>query len=93
MIDPTKFDPIKVLIEIAADTSAPAAARVSAAKFLADRERGDGDETRHNADLDRRARAFLLASRAGVSGGSSESSTKSPKSPTRCGCLRLPATK
>jgi hypothetical protein len=53
-------DPKTVLRQIMCDTSAPAAARVSAAKaLLADRERGDGGEARHDADLNRRALALM----------------------------------
>jgi hypothetical protein len=60
VINPTTFDPLKVLVEIAADTSAPAAARVSAAKaLLADRERGEGADAGYAADLNRRAVALM----------------------------------
>ena len=61
VVDPTTVDPRVILAQIMVDTSAPAAARVSAAKaLLADRERGDGVEgSRHDADLDRRARALM----------------------------------
>jgi hypothetical protein len=56
VIDPATADPRVTLVQIMLDTSAPAAARVSAAKaLLADRERGDGGETRHAADLNKRA--------------------------------------
>jgi hypothetical protein len=59
-IDPTTVDPRVILAQIMVDTSAPAAARVSAAKaLLADRERGDGAETRHEADLNKRALALM----------------------------------
>jgi hypothetical protein len=58
--DPTTVDPKLILAQIMVDTSAPAAARVSAAKaLLADRERGDGGEARHDADLNKRALALL----------------------------------
>jgi hypothetical protein len=60
VIDPAAADPRVTLAQIMLDTSAPAAARVSAAKaLLADRERGDGGETRHDADLNRRALSLL----------------------------------
>jgi hypothetical protein len=61
VIDPMTVDPKLILAQIMVDTSAPAAARVSAAKaLLADRERGDGAEgTRHDADLSRRAIALM----------------------------------
>ena len=56
-IDPTTVDPRVILAQIMVDTSAPAAARVSAAKaLLADRERGDGG---HEADLNKRALALM----------------------------------
>jgi hypothetical protein len=56
VVDPLTVDPRLILAQIMVDTSAPAAARVSAAKaLLADRERGDGGEARHDIDLDRRA--------------------------------------
>jgi hypothetical protein len=59
-IDPMTVDPKMILAQIMVDTSAPAAARVSAAKaLLADRERGDGGEARHNGDLNRRALALM----------------------------------
>jgi hypothetical protein len=60
VIDPTTVDPKLILAQIMVDTSAPAAARVSAAKaLLADRERGDGGEARQDADLNKRALALL----------------------------------
>jgi hypothetical protein len=61
VVDPLESDPRKVLATIMMDTSAPAAARVTAAKALLKdaRERGDGDEGRHNADLNRRALALM----------------------------------
>jgi hypothetical protein len=60
VIDPTTVDPRLILAQIMVDTSAPAAARVSAAKaLLADRERDDGGEDRPDTDLDRRARALM----------------------------------
>jgi hypothetical protein len=61
VVDPTTVDPKLILAQIMVDTSAPAAARVSAAKaLLADRERGDGAEgTRHAADLNKRALALM----------------------------------
>ena len=59
-VDPAMADPITVLRQIMCDISAPAAARVSAAKaLLADRERGDGAESRHDVDLNRRPIALL----------------------------------
>jgi hypothetical protein len=59
-IDPMTVDPRVILAQIMVDTSAPAAARVSAAKaLLADRERGDGGETRHDVDLNKRALALM----------------------------------
>jgi hypothetical protein len=59
-IDPSTVDPKVILAQIMVDASAPAAARVSAAKaLLADRERGDGAETRHEADLNKRALALM----------------------------------
>jgi len=59
-IDPTTVDPRVILAQIMVDTSAPAAARVSAAKaLLADREHGDGGETRHEAALNKRALALM----------------------------------
>ena len=57
-IDPTTVDPRVILAQIMVDTSAPAAARVSAAKALL-AERGDGGETRHEVDLNKRALALL----------------------------------
>jgi hypothetical protein len=60
VIDPTAVDPKLILAQIMVDTSAPAAARVSAAKaLLADRARGDGGEARHDADLNKRALALM----------------------------------
>jgi hypothetical protein len=61
VVDPTTVDPRVILAQIMVDTSAPAAARVSAAKaLLADRERGDSAEgTRQDADLNRRALALM----------------------------------
>jgi hypothetical protein len=60
VVDPTTVDPKLILAQIMVDTSAPAAARVSAAKaLLADRERGDDGETRHAADLNKRALALM----------------------------------
>jgi hypothetical protein len=56
-VDPMTVDPKLILAQIMVDTSAPAAARVSAAKTLllaADRERGDGGEAGQD-DLSRRA--------------------------------------
>ena len=59
-IDPAMVDPKLILAQIMVDTSAPAAARVSAAKaLLADRERGEGGEARHDADLNKRALALM----------------------------------
>ena len=56
MVDPTTVDPRVILAQIMVDASAPAAARVSAAKaLLADCERGDGGETGRDADLNKRA--------------------------------------
>jgi hypothetical protein len=56
-VDPMTVDPRQILAQIMVDTSAPAAARVSAAKaLLADRERGDGG---HEADLNKRALALM----------------------------------
>jgi hypothetical protein len=52
-------DPRLILAQIMVDTSAPAAARVSAAKaLLADRECGDGGEAGQD-DLNRRAIALM----------------------------------
>ena len=60
VVDPATVDPRVILAQIMVDTSAPAAARVSAAKaLLADRERGDGGEARHDADLNKRALALM----------------------------------
>jgi hypothetical protein len=59
-IDPAMVDPKTVLRQIMCDTSAPAAARVSAAKaLLAVHERGDGGEARYDADLNRRALTLM----------------------------------
>jgi hypothetical protein len=53
-------DPKTVLRQIMCDTSAPAAARVSAAKaLLADREQGEGGEVRHDANLTKRALVLM----------------------------------
>jgi hypothetical protein len=59
--DPTTVDPKLILAQIMVDTSAPSAARVSAAKaLLAEREHGDGTEgTRQDADLSKRALALM----------------------------------
>jgi hypothetical protein len=59
-VDPTTVDPKLILAQIMVDASAPAAARVSAAKaLLADRERGDGGEAHRDTDLNRRALSLL----------------------------------
>jgi hypothetical protein len=60
VVDPMSVDPKLILAQIMVDTSAPAAARVSAAKaLLADRERGEGADAGHAADLNRRAIALM----------------------------------
>jgi hypothetical protein len=61
VVDPMTVDPRVILAQIMVDTSAPAAARVSAAKaLLADRERDEGAEgTRHDLDLNKRALALM----------------------------------
>jgi hypothetical protein len=58
VIDPTTVDPKLILAQIMVDTSAPAAARVSAAKALL-ADRGDGGEARRDVDLNKRALALL----------------------------------
>jgi hypothetical protein len=59
VVDPMTVDPMLILAQIMVDTSAPAAARVTAAKALL-AERGDGAEgIRHDDDLNRRARALM----------------------------------
>ena len=60
VVDPMKTDPRKVLAEIMVDTSAPAAARVTAAKaLLADRAGGEGKGLYNAETLNRRALALL----------------------------------
>ena len=64
-VDPGSIDPRSILAAIAADLSAPAAARVAAAKaLLAGR---DGDNEQHHGDagdpLTRRALELLAAGR------------------------------
>jgi hypothetical protein len=57
-VDPMTVDPKLILAQIMVYTSAPAAARVSAARLLL-AERGDGGKTRHDADLNRRALSLM----------------------------------
>ena len=60
-VEQTPNEARRILWRIARDTKQSGTARVAALRLLLmdARERGDGAETRHDADLDRRARALL----------------------------------